>query len=68
MIRFLALAKDVLLDSFQTESGTLPASYPLSTRVTDLGVQRPDREAGQSPSSSAGIKNYGVIRSLPYTS
>jgi hypothetical protein len=40
----------------QNGSGAHPASYPMGTRALSLGIKRPGREADQSPSSSAEVK------------
>jgi hypothetical protein len=40
----------------QTGSGTHPASYPVGTRSSFLGVKRPGREADHSPPSCAEVK------------
>jgi hypothetical protein len=40
----------------QNGSGAHPASYPMGTRGTSLGIKRPGREADHSPPSSAKVK------------
>jgi hypothetical protein len=40
----------------QNGSGALPASYPMGTGDSFLGVKRPGREADHSPPSSAEVK------------
>jgi hypothetical protein len=40
----------------QNGSGAHPASYPMDTSGSFLGVKRPGREADQSPPSSAEVK------------
>jgi hypothetical protein len=40
----------------QTDSGPYPASCPMGTRGSFLGVKRPGREADHSPPSSAEVK------------
>jgi hypothetical protein len=40
----------------QNGSGAHPASYPMCTRGSFLGVKRPGREADHSPPSSAEVK------------
>jgi hypothetical protein len=40
----------------QTGSGAHPASYPMGTRGSFLGVKRPERKADHSPPSSAKVK------------
>jgi hypothetical protein len=40
----------------QNSSGAHPASYPMGTRGSSLGVKRPGREADHSPPSSAKVK------------
>jgi hypothetical protein len=42
-----------------------PASYPMGTKVSFLGVKRPGREADQSPPSSAEVKNTWGYTSTP---
>jgi len=41
----------------QTGSEARPASYPMGTGDTVLGLQRPGREADHSTSSSAEVKS-----------
>jgi hypothetical protein len=57
-----------LLYSVQTGSGAHSVSYAMCTWGSFLGVKRPRREADNSPSSSAEVKNGGVIPTLPHTS
>jgi hypothetical protein len=45
--------------------GTHPASYPISTRGSSLGVKRPEREADHSHSSNAEVKNAWSYTSTP---
>jgi hypothetical protein len=40
----------------QNGSGAHPASYPMGTRSSSLGVMRPGREADHSPPYSAEVK------------
>jgi hypothetical protein len=40
----------------QNGSGAHPASYPMGTRGSFLGLKRPRREADHSPPSSAEVK------------
>jgi hypothetical protein len=42
------------------------ASYTVGTRDCVLGVKRPGYEADHSPSSTAEVKNSGVISPLPH--
>jgi hypothetical protein len=42
----------------QNGSRAHPASYPMGTRGSFPGVQRPGREADHSPPSSAEVKEY----------
>jgi hypothetical protein len=49
----------------QTSSGAHPASYPMCTRGSFLGVKRPGREADHSPPSSADVKNAWSYTSIP---
>jgi hypothetical protein len=52
----------------QNGSGAHPASYPMGTRGSSLGIKRPEREADHSPPSSAEVKEcvelhrYSLIR------
>jgi hypothetical protein len=41
----------------QTGSGAHPASYPVGTGVSSLGVKRQGREVDHSPPSGAEVKN-----------
>jgi hypothetical protein len=49
----------------QNGSGAHPASYPMGTRGSFLGVKRPRREADHSPPSSAEVKNAWSYTSTP---
>jgi hypothetical protein len=49
----------------QIGSGAHPASYPMGTRSSSLGVMRPGREAGRSPPSCAKVKNEWSYTSTP---
>jgi hypothetical protein len=55
-----------LLQSVQTSSGAHPASYPVSTGALSPGVWRLGCEADHSHSSSADVKNVGVMPPLPH--
>jgi hypothetical protein len=56
-VQFPAGAGNVSLNHcVQNGSGAHPASYPMGTRGSFLGVKRPEREADHSPPSSADIK------------
>jgi hypothetical protein len=48
-----------------TSSGPHPASYPVGTRGSYLGVKRPGREADHSFPSSAKVKNMWSYTSPP---
>jgi hypothetical protein len=51
----------------QNGSGAHPASYPMGTRGSFPGVQRPGREADHSPPSSAEVKNaWSYTSTLQY--
>jgi hypothetical protein len=64
-IRFSAGARVVsFLHSLQTDSEDHLASYKIGTCGFFLEVKRPEREANQSPPSSAEIKNVGVMPPL----
>jgi hypothetical protein len=53
-IRFPAGAGNFSLHHrVQNDSGAHPASYPMGIRGSFPGIQRPGREADQSPTSSA---------------
>jgi hypothetical protein len=43
------------------------ASYPMRTRGSSLGVERPGREADRSPPFSADAKMRAAITPLPNT-
>jgi hypothetical protein len=52
-----------LLYSVHTGSGAHPASYRVDTGGRSFSrVKRPGREADQSPTSNAEVKNGGIIR------
>jgi hypothetical protein len=58
-VRFTAEAGSFSLHRrVQNGSGTHPASYPMSTRSSFLGVKRPGRESDHSPPSSAEVKEW----------
>jgi hypothetical protein len=48
----------------QTDSGTLPTSYPMCTNVLSPEVRRPGHETDHSPPCSAEVKN---VWSYTYT-
>jgi hypothetical protein len=57
-VRFPAGAGNFsVLHHVQTGSGAHPASFPMGTGVSFLGLKRPEREADRSPPSSADVKN-----------
>jgi hypothetical protein len=49
----------------QTGSGTHPASYPMGTRGTFLGVKRPGHGFDHSPPPSAKVKTEWSYNSTP---
>jgi hypothetical protein len=49
----------------QNGSGAHPVSYPRGTRSFSVGVKRPGREADQSPTSRAEVKNAWSYTSTP---
>jgi hypothetical protein len=49
----------------QTGSGAHPASYPMGTRSSSLGVKRPGHWGDHSPPSSAEVKNAWRYTSTP---
>jgi len=49
----------------QTGPGAYPASYPMGTGGSFLGVKRPEHEADHSPPSSAEIKSPWSYTSTP---
>jgi hypothetical protein len=52
----------------QNGSGAHPASYPMGTRGSFLGVKQPGREADHSPPSSAEVKEcVGLYLHSPNT-
>jgi hypothetical protein len=53
-----------LLNRVQNGSGAHPASYPMGTRSSFLGVKRPGREADNSPPSSAEANEW-IYTSTP---
>jgi hypothetical protein len=58
-VRFPAGAGNVSLHHrFQNGSGAHPASYPMGTRDSLLGVKRPEHKADYSPPSSAEVKEW----------
>jgi hypothetical protein len=66
-VRFPAGAGNLSLHHrFQNGSGAHPASYPMSTRGSSLGVKRLGREHDHSPPSSAEVKNaWSYTSTLP---
>jgi hypothetical protein len=50
---------------YHTDSEAHPASYPVGTRGSFLGVKRPGREADHSHPSSAEVKNAWSYTSVP---
>jgi hypothetical protein len=46
-------------------SGTHPASYPIGTKGSSLGVKRPGREANHPHPSSTEVKNAWSYTSSP---
>jgi hypothetical protein len=68
MIRFAAGARNFShYHRIQTGSGANPVSYPIGTGggALSLGVKRPEREADQSPPSSAEVKKVWSYTSTP---
>jgi hypothetical protein len=66
---FPARARDVSLHhNVQTGSGAIQPPIQWVPGDFPLGLKRPKREADRSPPSSAEVKNYGTIFSLPNTS
>jgi hypothetical protein len=57
-----------LLHSVHAGSGIHQFSYSMGSGGSFPGVTRPGREAYQSLSSSAEVKNSGAIPSLPHVS
>jgi hypothetical protein len=58
-VRFLVAAADFPLHyHVQTGSGAHPASCPMGTRGSSLGVKWQGCEADRSPPSSAGVKEW----------
>jgi hypothetical protein len=56
-VKYLNLSRNFPLHHrVQNGSGAHPASYPIGTRGSFLGVKRPGREADHSPPSSAEVK------------
>jgi hypothetical protein len=56
-VQFLAGAGNFSLHlHVQNGSGAHPASYPMGTRGSSMGLKWPGREADHSPPSSAEIK------------
>jgi hypothetical protein len=56
-VRFLVGARNFSLNHhIPNDSGAQPASYPMGTRGSFLGVKRPGREADHSHPSSAEVK------------
>jgi hypothetical protein len=49
----------------QTGSGAHPVCYPMGTRGSFPGVNRPGREADHSPPSSAEVRNAWGYTSTP---
>jgi hypothetical protein len=49
----------------QTASGAQPASYPMGTGGSSLGVKRPAREADHSPPASTEVKKILIYTSIP---
>jgi hypothetical protein len=65
-VRFPARAGNFSLHHrVQNGSEAQPASYPMGTRGSSLGVKRPGREADHSPPSNAEVKASGAIPPLP---
>jgi hypothetical protein len=65
-VRFPAGAGNFSLHSLvQNGSGANPASYPVGTRGSSLGVKRPGREADHSPPLAPRSKVSAVIPPLP---
>jgi len=66
-VRFLAGAGNFSFHHLvQNISGAHPASYPMGTRGSSLGVKRPGREADQLPPFSAEVKNaWSYTSTLP---
>jgi hypothetical protein len=50
----------------QTGSGAHPASYPMVTRGSSVGVERPGREADHSPPSSAKVNAWNYTSTPHY--
>jgi hypothetical protein len=53
------------LHVIQTSSEAHPASYPMGTGGSFLGVPQPGREADHSPPTSAEAKNIWIYTSTP---
>jgi hypothetical protein len=54
-----------LFTRVQNGSGAHPASYPIRTGSSSLGVKRPEREANHSSPSSAEVKYAWSYTSTP---
>jgi hypothetical protein len=57
-----------VLHSVHAGSEAHPASYPVGTGGSILGVRRREREPDNSPRCSVEVKNGGAITALPHTS
>jgi hypothetical protein len=55
-----------VLHSVQSCSEAIPASYAVGTGGSFPEVQRPEREADHSPTSSAKVKNAGAVPPHPH--
>jgi hypothetical protein len=57
-----------LLRTVQNFYGAPPASNPMGTGDSYIGVKQPGREADHSPPFSAEAKNSEAVFALPHTS
>jgi hypothetical protein len=64
-VRFPAEARDFFYSSVQTGSEAHPASYPVGTGGSFLGIKPPGREADRPPVSGVEVKNTWIYTFSP---